>query len=132
VQWSAGRHAGFTTGTPWLRVNPDHTTVNAEAAVADPGSVFHHYRRLIALRHDHDVVVHGDYRLLLPDDPQVFGYVRTWGDKRLLVLVNLSGAPAAVDLALDDARLLEGTVLLGGSPSLPAGLGPWDQVVVLS
>ena len=52
MQWDAGEHAGFTTGTPWLAVNPNHREINAEAARADPASVFHHYRRLIALRHD--------------------------------------------------------------------------------
>ena len=128
VQWTAGPHAGFTSGTPWLPVNPNHTEVNAAAAVADPGSVLHHYRRLIDLRHQHDVVVDGDYRLLLPDDEQLFAYVRTLGEQRLLVLVNLSGDPAMVHLG-DDADLLDGEVLLGA----PAGtLGPWEQAVVLN
>ena len=128
VQWTSGPHAGFTTGTPWLPVNQNHTEINADAAVADPTSVLHHYRRLIGLRHDHEVVVEGDYRLLLPEHEQLFGYVRTLGDRRLLVLVNLSGAPARVDLG-DDAGLLDGEVLLG-RPS--ATLGPWEQAVVLT
>ena len=128
MQWTAGPHAGFTTGTPWLPVNPNHTEVNAVAALADPDSVFHHYRRLIGLRHTHDVVVDGDYRLLLPEHEQLFGYVRTLGEQRLLVLVNLSGDPATVDLG-DDARLLDGEVLLGG---LSADLGPWQQAVLLT
>jgi oligo-1,6-glucosidase len=100
----------------------------AEAAIADPESVLHHYRRLIGLRHQHEVVVDGDYRLLLPEHPQLFGYVRSLADQRLLVLVNLSGDPAAVDLD-DDAGLLDGEVLLG-TPA--AALAPWEQVVVLS
>jgi oligo-1,6-glucosidase len=128
VQWTAGPHAGFTTGTPWLQVNANHTEVNAEAAIADPGSVFHHYRRLIGLRHEHEVVVDGDYRLLLPEHEQLFGYVRSLPDRRLLVLVNLSGDPATVDLG-DDAGLLDGEVLLGGAA---ATLGPWEHVVTLT
>ncbi len=128
VQWTAGPHAGFTAGTPWLPVNPNHTEINAEAAVAEPGSVLHHYRRLIALRHELDVVVDGDYRLLLPEHEQLFGYVRALDDQRLLVLVNLSGEPAAVDLG-DDAGLLAGEVLLGGAAST---LGPWGQLVTLT
>ena len=60
MQWDASPHAGFTTGTPWLPVNPNHTEINAEAARKDPDSVFHHYRRLIALRHVLPVVVHGE------------------------------------------------------------------------
>ena len=96
VQWDASPHAGFTTGTPWLPVNANHAEINAEAARKDPDSVFHHYRRLIALRHTLPVVVHGDYRLLLPDDEQVFAYERALDGTTLTVLANLSGSPAAV------------------------------------
>jgi oligo-1,6-glucosidase len=133
VQWDASPHAGFTTGTPWLAVNPNHVEINAEAALADPDSVFHHYRRLIELRHTLPVVVHGDYRLLLPDDAQVFAYLRSLDGVRLLVVVNLSGEPAALDLGADDG-LLDGEVLIAA----PAGgaerllLAPWESRVVLS
>ncbi len=136
MQWDAGPNAGFTTGTPWLAVNPNHVEVNAAAALADPDSVLHHYRRLIELRHTLPVVVHGDYRLLLPADPQVFAYVRTLDDHRLLVVANLSGAAAAVDLG-DDAALLSGEVLLaaGGpeeGPGRGGGTAPDDAVVTLA
>jgi oligo-1,6-glucosidase len=129
VQWTSGPHAGFTTGTPWLPVNPNHVEINAEAAVADPGSVFHHYRRLITLRHERDVVVLGDYRLLLPDHEQLFAYVRSLEDQRLLVLVNLSGEPVTVDLGSDTA-LLDGELLLGSHAR--DVLAPWQQVVRLT
>ena len=131
VQWDGSPQAGFTTGTPWLAVNPNHTEINAEAALADPDSVFHHYRRLIELRHTLPVVVHGDYRLLLPDDPQVFSYVRTLDGVRLLVVANLSGEPATVDLGAD-AELLDGEVLLASRAAAAPVLGPWEQRVVLS
>jgi oligo-1,6-glucosidase len=110
-------------------VNPNHVEINAEAAAADPDSVFHHYRRLIELRHSLPVVVHGDYRLLLPEHEQVFAYVRTLGDEHLLVAVNCSGEPAPLDLG-PDAPLLDGEVHLG---SLPAdALPPWHHLVVAS
>ncbi len=128
VQWASGENAGFSTGTPWLPVNPNHTEVNAEAVVADPGSVFHHYRRLIALRHELDVVVDGDYRLLLPDHEQLFAYVRTLAGQQLLVVVNLSGAPARIDLGRDSG-LLDGELLLGVTTG---DLGPWEQLVTLT
>jgi len=133
VQWDASPHAGFTTGTPWLAVNPNHTEINAEAALADPDSVFHHYRRLIELRHTLPVVVHGDYRLLLPDDEQVFAYLRTLDGVRLLVVANLSGEPAAVDIGAD-ADLLDGELVLGHGQWFGARqeLGPWESRVVLS
>ena len=67
MQWDASAHAGFTTGTPWIEANPNHAEINAAAQVGDPDSVFEHYRRLIALRHDEPVVAHGDFTMLLPD-----------------------------------------------------------------
>ena len=130
MQWDATENAGFTTGTPWLPVNPNHVEINAEAAVADPGSVFHHYRRLITLRREHPVVVEGDVSFLLLEHEQLFAYVRRLGDVRLLVVVNLSGAPAPVDLG-DDARLLTGELLLGERLAPGGTLGPWGQSVVL-
>ncbi|NLI18969.1 MAG: alpha-glucosidase [Actinomycetales bacterium] len=141
VQWDAGENAGFTSGVPWIAVNPNHVEINASAAVADPGSVFHHYRRLIELRHTLPVVVDGDYRLLLPEDPRVFAYVRALGEDRLLVLANLSGARATVDLG-DDAALLDGDVVLaaggdegtttGGAVGASLELAPWESRVVAS
>jgi oligo-1,6-glucosidase len=132
VQWDATPQAGFTTGTPWLPVNPNHVEINAADQLDDPHSVFNHYRRLIALRHENPVVVDGDYRLLLPDDERVFAYVRTLGDTRLLVLANLSGDPAPVDLGADE-DLLAGEVLLS-THELGAGpvLQPWESHVILS
>jgi len=132
VAWNAGPNAGFTSGEPWIGLNPNYPEVNAEAAVADPESVFHHYRQLIALRHSLDVVVHGDYRLLLPDDEQVFAYVRALGDQRLLVIANMSGAPVDVDLG-PDAALLAGHVLLAaGGSGQDSTLAPWESRVLLS
>ena len=91
MQWDASEHAGFTSGEPWIPVNPNFTEINAEAAVADPDSVFHHYRRLIELRHDEPVVAHGDFTMLLPDDERVYAFTRRLGDVELLVLGNFTG-----------------------------------------
>ena len=132
MQWDATEHAGFTTGTPWLPVNPNHVEINAEAAVADPDSVFHHYRRLIALRREHRVVVDGDVRFLLREHEQLFAYVRRLADVRLLVVVNLSGTASTVDLEGDDADLLAGELLLGQGLGSDGTLGPWGQTVVRS
>jgi oligo-1,6-glucosidase len=139
--WDDGPNAGFTTGTPWIKVNPNHREVNARAALDDPHSVFHHHRRLIALRHTEPVVVDGDYRLLAADDEQVWAYVRTLGGTRLLVVANLSGEPADVDLGAD-AVLLDGEVLVesGSEPGVsrhdgsgaPLVLAPWEARAILT
>ena len=90
MQWTSGPNAGFTDGTPWLGVNPNHDVINAAAQVADPDSVFSHYRRLIALRRELDVITHGSYALLLPDHPSIFAYERRWQGQRLTVICSFS------------------------------------------
>ncbi|MEO5853407.1 MAG: alpha-glucosidase [Nocardioides sp.] len=94
--WDASPSAGFGTGEPWLDLHPDHATINAAAQVDDPDSVFSHYRRLIALRHDVPAVAHGSIRMLLADDEQVYAFVREHEDTRLLVVANLSSASGVV------------------------------------
>jgi oligo-1,6-glucosidase len=121
VQWDGSEHAGFTTGTPWLAVNPNHTEVNADAARADPGSVFHHYRKLIELRHSEPAVAHGSFSMLLEDDQRVYAFTRRLGDVELLVLGNFSGDRVAVEL---DGW--EGAEVVAGSPGEGLALGPWE------
>jgi oligo-1,6-glucosidase len=97
MQWDASEHAGFTDGTPWLLVNPNHDVINVEAARDDSDSIFHYYRRLIELRRKHDVLVYGTYDLVLPDHPDLFSYRRALGDTELLVLLNFSGEVVHLD-----------------------------------
>jgi oligo-1,6-glucosidase len=136
MQWDGAMpHAGFTTGIPWLPVNPNFSEVNAAAAVADPDSVFHHYRRLIALRHDEPAVAHGDFTMLLPDDDRVYAFTRRHGSTELLVLGNFSGQPVRPDLPADLATEWEGAELvLGNVPTagplrIPPELVPWEARV---
>lgn len=98
MPWRHAPHGGFTTGTPWLAVNPNHHEINAEDALADPDSVFHYYRALIALRKQWPVLVQGRYELWLPDHPQVYAYTRTLADDVLLVLTNWSAEPQPLTL----------------------------------
>jgi oligo-1,6-glucosidase len=125
VQWDASRHAGFTTGEPWIAVNPDHVTVNAAAQTDDPDSVFAHHRRLVALRHTDPLVTDGAFALLLPDDERVWAFTRRGADGELLVLANCSSEPVRVDL---DAA---GEVVLAThSDPAPPALRPWESVVL--
>ncbi|WP_405400538.1 alpha-glucosidase [Streptomyces microflavus] len=131
MQWDASPQAGFTTGTPWLPVNPDHTEVNATAARADPDSVYHHYRRLIALRHNEPAVVHGDFTMLLPDDERIYAFTRRHGSTELLAAGNFTGETVAVDMpdGWEGAELVLGN---GPSASAAAGrlvLAPWEARV---
>ncbi len=127
MQWDASEHAGFTTGTPWLPVHANRDVVNAEAEVADPDSVLHHYRALIELRHTDPVVVDGRFHLLLPDHPAVWAFTRTLEDEVLLVLADLSGE--TVTLAPDDVPDLDGSEVLLPTHPEPHGLTlrPWES-----
>ena len=125
VQWDASPNAGFTTGEPWIAVNPDHVTVNAAAQTDDPDSVLAHHRRLIALRHTDPLVTDGAFALLLPDDERVWAFVRRGADGELLVVANCSSEPVRVDL---DAA---GEVVLATHPDpAPPALRPWESVVL--
>lgn len=119
MQWNDGPNAGFTEGKPWLKINPNYRTINAERDIADPDSIYHHYRRLIRLRRQLAVAVYGTYDLLLPEHESVYAYTRTLGDDLLLVAVNLSEAAATVNLP-KDLRLETSELLLasdaGASP----------------
>ncbi|MDQ1596130.1 MAG: oligo,6-glucosidase, partial [Arthrobacter pascens] len=127
VQWDASRHGGFTTGAPWIAVNPNANTINAAAQVDDPASVFSFYRRVIALRHADPVVAYGDFTMLLPDDEHVYAFRRSLPDAELLVLGNFSGTEqsAGVDGSWGDAEQV-----LGNYPAAPGlGLRPWEVKV---
>ena len=91
MQWDAGPNAGFTTGTPWIKVNPNYMEINVEQALADPNSVFYYYRELIQLRKANPVIVHGAYDLLLDDDEAIYAFTRTLAHDRLLIILNFTG-----------------------------------------
>ena len=129
MQWTAGPNAGFTTGTPWMRVNPNYTAINAEAALADPASVFYTYRKLIALRKTNPVFAAGDFTLLCPGDTQVFAYLRRGGGQTMLVAANLSGQDAAFALPADFAAVPP-ALATQGAPT-PGTLRPWEAAVYI-
>lgn len=134
VQWDATPGAGFTTGTPWIGINPDHVAWNAAAQVGVVGSVFEYYRQLIALRHTDAVVTEGDFELLVPEHPTVWAYLRRTPAAGLLVAANLSAEEVEVELPLGEAWA-QATVVLsnltGAAPPAPSGtrLEPWCAVV---
>ncbi|MFT3862476.1 alpha-glucosidase [Micropruina sp.] len=130
VQWDQSPHAGFTTGVPWMGVNPNYRQINAEAARRDPDSVFGHFQRLIRLRHTDEVVREGHFVLLLPEHDQLWTFTRSLGDRVLLVIANCSSTPAELPPGalpnLDQAMLL-----LGTHPDSAGGtLAPWESRVL--
>ena len=135
VQWDASANAGFTSGTPWIAVNPDYTTVNAAAQVGQPGSVYEHYRKLIELRHTDPVVTDGDFELLLPDHPAIWAFLRHGPDTELLVAANFSADVVGAALPLD-SEWADAAVVLTNLPDQEPlqpppdlKLRPWESVI---
>ncbi|KAJ7054226.1 glycoside hydrolase family 13 protein [Mycena amicta] len=90
MQWNASPHAGFTTGTPWMRVNDDFPTWNAEAQLVDSGSVLSFWKAALRLRKDHKVLIYGDFVLLDPENEEVFAYRRVQDERRAVILLNFT------------------------------------------
>ena len=103
MQWDDSRNAGFTTGTPWINVNPNYPKINAQAAVADPDSVFHYYQELIRLRHTLPIIVYGTFRGLLEDSETIYAYQRLLDGQVLTVACNFTDQEQACDLCEDPA-----------------------------
>lgn len=101
MQWSDSENAGFSSGKPWMKVNPNYTEINVERAKQDPYSIYHHYKKLIALRAANPVTVYGTYDLILPEDERIYAYTRTLGNEKLLVMSNLTAEEALFDLPFD-------------------------------
>ncbi|MDD6324923.1 MAG: alpha-glucosidase [Lachnospiraceae bacterium] len=98
MQWNDKENAGFTTGTPWIKVNPNYTTINTEAALADPDSVFYYYQKLIQLRHTLPIVVYGTFHGLLEDSETIYAYTRTLDDQTLTIACNFTDTEQPCDL----------------------------------
>lgn len=96
MQWSNVANAGFTTGTPWLKVNPNYKQINVEAQQQDPASILNFYKKMIRLKKQYEVFTYGTYDLVLKDDPQIFAYTRTLNDEKVMVITNLSTQPASI------------------------------------
>lgn len=109
MQWSNAENAGFTTGKPWLGMNPNYKEVNVEAQLQDPGSILHFYKKMIEMKKANEIFTYGTYDLVLEDHAQIYAYTRTMDDKQALVISNLTNEPAAFEIngfPLESSQLL--------------------------
>ena len=130
MQWDDSKNAGFTTGTPWIDVNPNYTKINAKEQVARENSVFNYYKKLIALRKEYEIIVYGDYNLLLPEDEDLFVYERSLDGKKLLVACNFSENEREFDFDI----VKNGKILTNNYEEfslINKKLRPFETVVVL-
>ena len=98
MQWDDSAYAGFSTANPWIMVNPNYTKINAKDQVNREDSVFKYYQKLIKLRHESELIVYGTYDLILDDDKDIYAYIRTLGDEKLIVYCNFSENTREVEL----------------------------------
>jgi len=107
MQWDASENAGFTTGTPWIAVNPNYKKINVADQLKREDSVFHYYQKLIRLRKENEIIVYGNYELLLPEDENIFAYTRTLDNQKLLVVCNFSKSEQKFDFSgYENAKVL--------------------------
>lgn len=100
-QWDSSENAGFTSGTPWIKVNPNYKIINAKAQINDENSVFNYYRKLIDLRKKYEIIVYGKYELILDDDKNIYAYLRKLNNETLLVICNFSSENSKFVLPTD-------------------------------
>ncbi|EPR28101.1 MULTISPECIES: alpha,alpha-phosphotrehalase [Geobacillus] len=137
MQWDDSPHAGFTSGTPWIRVADNYRRINVKQALADRDSIFYHYKRLIELRKQYDLITTGRYELLLADDPHIFAYMRHGDGEKLLVVNNFYPVETTFTLPKEaGADGYTGELLLANYSDAPADfrrmqLRPYESVVYL-
>lgn len=111
MQWEDSPHGGFTSGIPWFVVNPNYTKINAAAQVKDEASIFHYYKQLIQLRKRFEIIVYGDFQLLLPADRNLFVYERSYEDQKLLTVCNFAAESIEFEVP-DSYREKEARILI--------------------
>lgn len=131
MQWSDEENGGFTKGTPWIKINPNYTTINAREQMEREDSVFHYYQKLISLRKKEPVIVYGTFALLMPEDEDIFMYTRTYEQEKLLVICNFSQKERELKIPEEWER---GTILLGNYKDAAVGrkmcLRDYEAIVI--
>ena len=131
-QWDASDNAGFTNGTPWLKVNSNYTQVNVAAQQDDANSELNYFRRMVKLRKDNLTLVYGEYKLLLSDHPDVYCYTRTLDNETILVLLSFTDKQVKISLpqSLGDNRVLINNYSAYQQQQSDAILEPYQAVVL--
>ena len=131
MQWSDEENGGFTKGTPWIKINPNYTTINAREQMEREDAVFHDYQKLISLRKKEPVIVYGTFALLMPEDEDIFMYTRTYEQEKLLVICNFSQKERELEIPEEWER---GTILLGNYKDAAVGrkmcLRDYEAIVI--
>jgi oligo-1,6-glucosidase len=127
-QWDSTMNAGFTTGTPWLKINPNYININAATQENDPGSCLNYFRKMTHLRKETPALVYGKYSLLDKNNPAVYAYLRELNSEKILVLLNFSQNPAIATTGINTS---DATIMTGNykDPSKDGQLRSYEAVV---
>lgn len=126
MQWSDDINGGFTTGRPWIGVNPNYTTINAMSQINDSNSIYNYYKKIIAIRKQKDVLIYGDYQLILDEDENIFAYLRKLDNDMILVICNFTDKPVEYQLP-KELDSLKKELLIGNYPDIfEACLQPYE------
>lgn len=129
MQWNTKENAGFTKGTPWIKVNKNYLEINAEAEMAEEDSVYHYYKKLIRLRKENEIMVQGRFAPLLEEDDHIYAYERLWEGKKIVVACNFTKEVQACDLF---QGLVDGKELISNYKEHKSGvLQPYEAIAVL-
>ena len=133
MQWSDEENGGFTTGTPWLKVNPNYKEINVREALADEDSIFHYMQKLIRMRKENLIAVYGDFKEYEPDHQQLYIYERNDQDQKMFVVLNFSDQEAAFTMP-EEWKKEEARFLIGNYPQRPLEnrtFAPWEAAVYI-
>jgi oligo-1,6-glucosidase len=127
MQWDDSENGGFTTGKPWLKVNPNYKTINAAAEVDDPDSVYNYYKKLIGLRKENNIIVDGTYELLEAEDENLFIYTRSLDGRKLLVVCNFTDKTLDVPKSIE--AMVGGDILISNYKEKASSIRPYEATV---
>ncbi|GFO99261.1 glycoside hydrolase family 13 protein [Lactobacillus helveticus] len=131
MQWDTSPNAGFTQGKPWYKVNPDYKQINVKVDIASKKSIFKYYQKLIALRHQEDILTEGKYQEMMPEDKNIFAYYRVLENKRWLVVVNMTDRQIESDQVKDLIKDYRSVILHNyKSKEISATLAPYEAYIV--
>jgi oligo-1,6-glucosidase len=129
MQWDSSKNAGFTSGIPWLKTNPNYNSLNVAAQENDPNSCLNYFRKMIKLRKENAALVYGKYSLLDKDNPDVYAYTRELDGKKFLVLLNFTSKNTTVKTGID---LSKATVLINNNAATAVSetLKPYEASLI--
>lgn len=128
MQWNDKANAGFTTGKPWFKLNPDYSSINVEKDLSSSKSVFKYYQKLIELRHTNDILEFGNAKLLMPDDEDIFAYTRQYKNQKWLVIANLSSHSRSLEIL---NKFNESKIVISNYEEIKTGLlRPYEALIL--